>query len=447
MATASFLTAAAKASTEKATYLLEIDLIGTGTTYASSKTIYLSDQYVTIETVDYEGIVLNWGGLDVDLPSNEGIASINDFSITLANQRLMFFEADVRFSDILDDYYFAGSVVRVYQWFDELTLKSDAELIFTGICKQPEFDLNEIRFEITEDDSVFIDIPTSLITLNEYSDAPDESIGNPLPIVYGNDWFFSPELSRNESISPCICVDKYLQKYCIANHEVKHSSLGTNGDDIKIYLEEAGIYGYLYAPNVSFNNDNEGAFFTLNGNIYYHFYNIPTIKGNQYSSAITDYADALDFSLATSITLNANETFYLKFDKFPSLGQLELSDSINIKLYARIGAVTGGSPYGTMKYYNAGYDAGAAPGFSTGQNITAGTGLTTYDIAADTSVKGVRDDQSDKDAAWSLDDLAGLEYGITVSAGCTIELQYLVLYVYRIPLKYVPKGLRIRRKR
>jgi hypothetical protein len=336
----------------------------------------------------------------------------------------------------------------VYQWFDELTAKSDAELIFTGICKQPEFNLSEVSFEITEDDSVFIDVPVNIISLNNYGNAPEESIGNPLPIIYGDDWDWSQALNKHESISPCICVDQYSQKYCIANHKVKHADMGTNGDDIKIYLGDAGIHGYLYAPNVSYDNDAEGSFFTLNGNVYYHFFNVPILKGDQYSSAITDYSNALDYSISTSITLSANETFYLKFDKFPALGSLELSDSINIKLYARIGAVTGGSPYGTIKYYNAGYDAGNNPGYSTGgQNITAGNGLTTYSMEADTSVKGVRDDQSDKDAAWSLSDLAGLEYGITVSAGCTIELQYLSLYVFRVPLRYSSQRIRVRRRR
>ena len=445
MATASFLTAARKAST-KANFLLEIDLIGTGTTYDSAKTIYLSDRYITIESVDYEGIVLDWGGLDVNLPANEGIASINDFSITLANKRLQFFEADVRFSDIFDDYYFAGSVARVYQWFDELTAKSDAELIFTGICKQPDFDLNEINFEITEDDSAFIDVPIDIISLNDYPDAPDNSVGFPFPVVYGDNWEFGTAVAESASVSPCVEVDQYLKRYYIANHEIQASNLGSNGDNILIYLEDAGLYGWLYAPNAEYINDKSGAYFTLNGDVFYHFRIKPRIKGSQYSS-VDDYSNALDNSDTSFITLSAGETFYLKFDKFPTLGALELSDDLNVDLVCLLGSVTGSSPYGTIKYYNEGYDAGANPGFSTGANITAGSTSQTYAIDADTSIKGVRDDQSDKDAAWTLDDLKSLEYGITVSVGCTVQLKDIYLYVHRIPLLFTNRKWILQRKK
>ena len=160
MATTAYKNARQKAFT-KAHLLLEIDLVGTGTTYDAYKTVYMSDKYITVDGQEYEGVVLDFGGMDVSLPANEGISSTNDFSISVHNSRLQFMESDTKFSDLFDDYYFAGSVCRVYQWFEELTSKDDAELIFTGICKQPTFDDSEVSFDIEEDSSFYVDIPVS----------------------------------------------------------------------------------------------------------------------------------------------------------------------------------------------------------------------------------------------------------------------------------------------
>jgi len=84
--------------------LLEIDLVGTGITYASSKTIYLADTYITVDSVNYEGIVSNFGGMDIEMSLSEGISAISDYSIVLQNTRLNFCEGDIKFSDLFDDY-------------------------------------------------------------------------------------------------------------------------------------------------------------------------------------------------------------------------------------------------------------------------------------------------------------------------------------------------------
>lgn len=433
MATTDFKKAAKKASTQ-AHYLLEIDLKKTESGAYDARTIYLSDKYLIIEGVHYEGLVSSWGGMDVTLPANEGFASVNDFSISVVNKRMMFQDnaSEIWFSDLFYNYYWAGCACRVYQWFEDLTLKSDALLIFSGITKQPSFNNTHVSFDIEEDNSNLIDIPVDIVTLNDYPNAPEESIGLPLPIVYGDDWDFNQIESNSASVSPCIEVDQNIQKYFIANHETALDNLGSNGFAVKIFLQEAGIYGTLYAPSITLTNEENRCFFQLNGSAYYFFYTKPKIKGSQYSS-VDDYDNAVDNSDTTYITLSENETFYLKFAKFPTLGKLEQSDTINIELSIVLGSVTGSSPYGTIKYYNPGYDAGVG-GFSTGANITAGSTTQTYDIDSDTSAKGERDDQGDKDDQWKLSDLAGYEYGITVNAGCTIQVKNLNLYVERIPL-------------
>jgi len=449
MATTDFKIAAKKASTQ-AHYLLEIDLINNESDAAGygNKTIYLSDKYLDIESVRYEGLVSSWGGMDVSLSENEGIAAVNDFSITVVNKKLMFqdYVTDSKFSDLFAHFYFAGCTCRVYQWFEDLTLKSDALLIFSGITKQPSFDRNYVSFDIEDDRSILIDVPVNIVTLNDFANAPQESIGFPLPIVYGDDWDWNALPADQQSLTPCVEVDSIVKKFYIANHQIRSNDIGNNSLNCKIYLKDAGIYGALVADQGVLTNDENGAYFTLGYNIYYLFRHIPKIRGSQCSAAITDYSNILDYNDATTLTLQENEALYLKFDSFPELGNLEFSNSVNIAMFYKITAVSGGSPYGVRKYYNEGYDA-AGGGFSTGANIT-GTGTISYDIGADTSVKGQEADQSDKTLAWTLKDLSNYEYGLTVNAGCTITLAWIYLIVYNIPLtykKYWGKPTRIER--
>lgn len=440
MATVDYKKSSKKTSTQ-AHLLLEIDLINKESDPANygHKTIYLSDKYLIVEGVHYEGIVSDFGGMDMTLSDNEGIASVNDFPITLLNQKLMFMDyaTDIRFSDLFSHFYFVGCTCRVYQWFEDLTLKSDALLIFTGITKQPAFNKNEVTFSIEEDSSIFRDVPINIVTLNEYPNADPKQCGLPIPVVYGNDWYYDNILTGNASIVPCRQVDQNTNKFYISKHKIKQTSIGTYADEIKIYLSDADMYGIIYAFNSSIVSNVNGAYFILGDDIYYYFYSIPKMKGSQYNCITTDYSNIVKGVTTDDITLQASELVYLKFAKFPSLGSLEISPVITIRLIVNIEAVTGASPYGTIKYYNPGYDAGAggAPSFSTGLAIT-GTGLQTYMIDADKSAHGQRDDQGDQDDAWTLDDLAGYEYGITASAGCTIKVNYIYLRVGYVPLRY-----------
>jgi len=441
-ATANYLNAARKANV-KTNYLLEIDLNGESSDYDASKTIYLCDDYKTIESITYEALVLDWGGIDVLMQSNEGISSINAVNITLANERMMFFiSGDNKFSDILAEYTWHGSVCRIYQWFDELTAKSDALLIFKGIAKQPTYDLTEFSFSIEEDTSIFIDLPLDIVSINDFGNAPDDSIGQPLPIVYGDDWTNPSDGGRGGNLSPCIETDDNAKTFYIAGHSINESIAASN---VKIYLSDAQIYGTIVAANIATANTDAGATFTLNDDLFYNFSLAPKFKGSQYSSAITDWSNLYNNNTASGIVLSAGETFYLKFDTMPSKGALEYDANAAINISTFVSAVTGGSPYGTIKYYNAGYDAQVGA-FSTGQNIT-GTGRQNYEIIADKSAHGTDGGQEDQKNSWTLSELSALEIGITVGAGNTITIGDLFINPTYVALNYIKPGdVRFRRK-
>jgi len=338
--------------------------------------------------------------------------------------------------------YFAGSVCRVYQWFEELSDKDDALLLFQGIAKQPSFNLSEVRFDIEENSDVFIDLPTTIITKNSYPDAPDESIGMPLPIVYGNDWDFRLYATESTVVSPCICVDNNLKTYYAACHKIKQANTGTNGDDIKIYLEDAKRYGYIYAANISYTNDSNGARFTLNDDVYFNLFMMPRIKGGQYNAAATDYSNAIDGSSLTSLSLTSEEKVFLKLDRLPSKGLLEFGDiDLNVITVNRAGT----SPYGEVKCRNDNWDAGNGA-WSPVANITAG--WTILDLKANkTDFHGQRGDQEDEDDPWTFDELGAIEYGLEVGNGDSLDLEEIFVTVTKIPLIYTKFPRQARRKR
>jgi len=423
MSTSNYQTEKAKKHT-KAVLLLEIDIVGDGN---NSRTLYLSDKYLTIESTNYEGIVQSWGGMDVTI-YNEGLSAISDYSIILANDRLNYMTTDTCISDIFDSYYWAGSVCRVYQWFEDLTLKSDAELIFKGMVKQPSFDLNEVRFDIQESNSIHQNVPLDIVTLNNYSEAPEESIDNPLPMVFGNDWAWTNTLSDKAAVSPCIETDSNLKTFYIASHKVE---AGAVANKMLIYLEEVKSYGFITAANATYTNDSDGSRFSMLDTVSYTIYMVPKIKGSEYTSAVTDYSNATDQNAATVISLAAGEKYYLKFGSFMSKG------FINGAITLKIGVenVAGTDPYAELNVYNEDYDDGTG-GNSTGQNIT-GNGAFEHDIKnSKAGVHGSDPDQDDVNMPWTMNELANLEYGLTIGAGDSLDLQYMYLVVDQVSLTY-----------
>jgi hypothetical protein len=445
MATTAFKAAAKKIYTE-ANLLLEIDLIGNGVHYDSTRTIYLSSKVITVEGVVYEPIVLDFGDIDFSTEQNEGLSSINDTSITLANHRLSFMDTDIKFSDLFNDYYFAGSKCRIYQWFGELSLKSDAELKFTGIVKQPSFNRNEVTLDIEDDESVLLDIPVNVIMKNDFPYAPKESIGKAIPIIYGT---FIGEFGTTQPtpyVTPCIKTNDAVKQFYICDKQIADPIVALS--NIFMYLDDVDKYGYL-SGDIVYTNDNNGSRFTLDNNIDLTVYLCPKIKGSLFSCAVTDWNNILDFNSNTYITLNSGESFYLKFDNFLTQGNLESKSTTVVDLVAYISNVSGTPPggiYGKIYYYNAGYNAGSG-GKSAGENITGNTAFTKH-VLSDRTAHGIQADKSDDADIWTLDELSGYEYGIEVSAGCSFRLSRFYLELGKIPLMlYKPKSYPSKRKK
>jgi len=439
MSTSNYQIAKSKVNTE-AHLLLEIDIVADGNI---SKTLYLSDNYLTVDSVGYEGIVQSWGGMDIAL-FNEGISAISDYSITLQNVRLNFMTSDVRFSDLFGTYYFAGSDCRIYQWFEELTNKDDALLVFKGITKQPAFNLMEVKFNIIENNNINRNIPIDIVTLNNYADAPDESIGKPLPIVYGDDWNRLDNSFKKGAFPPCIETDQNLKTFYIARHAIDYT---ITINDCLLYVENVKSYAGLRATNFAQTNDSDGARFTLGDSIYYHILLVPRIKGSRYNSAITDYSNATNMDSTNSIILQNNTRFYLQLDAVPNMGLLEALQTQKIDLKVEIGAITGtavGGNYGYLRYYNAGYDAGKNPKYSTGENITTASSIYTHSLITNREAHGTSDVEDDQGDVWTWDQLAGMEFGITVENSgdpITMALETIHLEIDYIPLTYKKPGI------
>ena len=142
---------------------------------------------------DYEGLVREWGELS-DLPLDEtGVAETRELSLTLWNG------GSPPFSDRFLEQDPESVEVELWQWF-EGTPEGAAVLIDLFSVADPiSYDetSRELRLDLVSL-SVKIDCTVGdLIEADDYPDAPEESVGKVIPLVFGS----VPGV-------PCVCIDR-----------------------------------------------------------------------------------------------------------------------------------------------------------------------------------------------------------------------------------------------
>jgi len=296
-------------------------------------------------------------------------------------------------------------------------------------------------FDIMDDRAVFNKIPVNKISKQEYSNVPASVIGKPKPIVYGVPVSNNGRSEDKWTLWPARLVNNRSYRILIANHKVGQNTfpdeVGTTGR-VHIYMPEIEHYARLIAPNSSYVNADAGTYLTLESPISAKLYLHPTIKGEQYNCAVADYKPTIDNDEATKIDLTENETFYLRFSKMPNFGTIRQGSTF-LGLAVKVGACTGSTPYAKMKYYNPDYDDGDTPSFSTTTegNINTPDATNLFYFPNDNTAHGIRADFDDQDDAWTWDDIVNYEWGLTVQAGCTIELQEIYLHLENIIYGFV----------
>ena len=408
--------------------------------YLDGKTLYLSDRYIQIYydvgvNYEHEGLVADWGGID-SVSGSGGVSEISDCNIALLNKKLMYMDTDTRISEIFDNYVLEVRKVEFRQYYPGCTFSS-ADIFYTGKIDSISFDANLIYLGIKDDEEVFKDVPVGRVSKQEYAYCPTDAIGLAKPIVFGKPPVLPYIDFRPKHVVPAVCVNEYTNQYIIADHKIAQDNIpdiaGTFGMMV-MYIEEADSYliGYPLTSS-SYSNTDAGAIITLENDSQWIFYARPKIKGAHYSSITTNHSAAVDESLTSSMSLLAAETFYVMFGGLPDLGFIGPSDAF---FTINISGASGSSPYGTMKYYNPDWNAGAGD-YSTGVDITAvdvAAGFKTYTFNADNSRHGQDAGGADATNAWTWDEISKYEFGFTVGAGDSITIKDCFMQVQGLQL-------------
>ena len=154
-----------------------------------AKTLHLSDRAVTIDGVGWLPLVEDWGaiagpGLDALLQN----AGEEKAKVQLLNAPVDFGEGPQRFSNLLFQYPPEAATGVLFQWFEGegLTTADQTELLTARIVAPVDYDERICSFHLVVESAHHGRLMVgNTLTLMDYPDAPESSIGLTQPIVIG----------------------------------------------------------------------------------------------------------------------------------------------------------------------------------------------------------------------------------------------------------------------
>jgi hypothetical protein len=154
-----------------------------------AKTLNLSDRAVTIEGVDWLPLVEDWGaitgaGRDVLLQNSNAEKA----KVRLINAPVDFGAGPQRFSDLLFEYPPEAATGILYQWFqgEGLVTADQTELLTARIVDPVDYDERICSLHLVVESAHYGRLRVgNTLTLADYPDAPETSIGRIKPIVIG----------------------------------------------------------------------------------------------------------------------------------------------------------------------------------------------------------------------------------------------------------------------
>ena len=186
MFTGGFTSAKNKKSSEPVNLLkIAWPVIGVST----ARTLYLSDRAVTIEGVDWLPVVEDWGviaGAGVDNLS--GNVEEKKVQVLLSNAPIDFGDGPQRLSDLLLEYPPEAATGILYQWFEGegLAASDQTELLTARIVDPLKYDETIISLHLVVESTHYGRFRVgNTLTLADYPDSPETSIGRIKPIVIG----------------------------------------------------------------------------------------------------------------------------------------------------------------------------------------------------------------------------------------------------------------------
>ena len=351
-----------------------------GGNIVSSEKLYVSERYITCPTFvpgdsgnyHFNGIVDSWGEFGYVAAAFPELM-VSDGSMLLRNDRA--FGEYGSFSTLLSQHELQGANIWIGQMLAEIFAGSTQRrtaLIFSGVISElGDIKKGTVELEFTDHAAETPVIPFSEVSRVDFADAPDESIGKPIPIVMGD---FSEAASPYTGMNPedmqdagcgnlvgvpAVITDKNLDvydegpDYRISDHLIKE--LDTDAGAMLLEPEEE-IPGRIHPDDWALVNSSYAGIET-DWPMRVMLPVIPDGRGTPYTSGL-NHMLACDNDLSTYVALGNDPGFAgwcaLVLRNVSQLGKIQ---QIQVKAWVfdgsghvYLGIAKGGNYYGTTPY-------------------------------------------------------------------------------------------------
>jgi len=348
------------------------------------------------------GVDLGIGLISQSIDLLGGISTTGNVTLSLLNQDLL---SDSLLSGKLDN-----AEISIRLLFDDGTqIRFDeSDLIFKGVIDDYQFNKEAIEiFCVKSDIKSNITVPKKTIDKQGFPNAPDESIGSRIQLVYGNFWDGNDPDYNKFDLVPAILTDPESMEYTISDHILTGLTLASS-----VYMDAPQINTYvsLTLDNGIIFNSVPPAKVKLESPIKGGLAVRRFAKGDR--STINDFYKIMDRT-ESYVTIGNNQKLYVKLPELSSFGKLSTATN---KIFIRyfLGTVSG-SGTAVVRYHQA--------SGSTGKNITSADSDTINTYIIDT------DDSDRTPGDWTWEELASTEFGITCDANISVQLKNFVLRI------------------
>lgn len=331
-----------------------------------------------------------------------GISTTGNVTLSLLNQDLL---SDSLLSGKLDN-----AEISIRLVFDDGTpiRLDETDLIFKGVVDDYEFNKESIEiFCVKSDIKSNLTIPKKTIDKQDFPNAPDESIGSRIQLVYGNFWDGNDPDYNKFDLVPAILTDPEVMQYTISDHILKGLTLASS-----VYMDAPQINTYvaLTLDNGALFNSVPPAKVKLGSPIKGGLAVRRFARGDQ--SDIDDFYKIMDRT-ESYVTIGNNQKLYVKIPHLSSFGKLSTATN---KIFIRyfLGTVSG-SGTAVVRYHQS--------SGSTGKNITSADSDTFNTYIIDT------DDSDRTPGDWTWEELASTEFGITCDANISVQLKNFIVRI------------------
>lgn len=358
----------------------------------------------------------------VDIRQGGNVATVSSLTLTICNPE---YNGEDRFDQNFTDNLENREVeICLVFWTGSNPAWSDILLFHKFVIEDMtyEYGVYEIRLS---DEGVkrHKEIPDLILNINDYPAIPDYNKGKIAPLLYGQLWISSvaPWQGANNSI-PVIRCDKNKESFIVSRNKID-----SNASNVLLYFSDCNRWARLYGGTFVFTYARPSKMdFPLGVNILARFYSQLEKQGSQTNPTALDFKNAVDESSDSYFTLGASEKLYLKAPMPAEFGRI-VGEATNIMLFIVFGTITG---TGTVNYYNPEWDDGVG-GLSTGVAIGSGNsgGVFWWPLGGDKSKHGKDPDQLDQNYAWTFDELAVIEMGLTMNVGSSAQIKNMWLEI------------------